>query len=559
MPDLILGPLLRHVDTTMATIWVETSARCTVRVTAGDADGEAHTFTAGGHHYALVTVTGLHPGTSTEYQVYAGDQRVWPQPAPSSWPASRIRTRPDHDGTPLTLVFGSCRAADPGPGRQRRLLGPDALDAYTHRMIATAPDRWPDALLLLGDQVYADETSTRAQKFFATRRDPHKPPGTEVADFEEYTFLYKESWQDAEARWMMSTVATSMIFDDHDVRDDWNTSRPWRDRMAATTWWRDRIRGGLASYWIYQHLGNLSPKDLADDQFYAQVCDHGRDGDVLDLLNSFADKADAEVDGAKGTRWSYRRDFGRTRLLVIDSRCGRILDGARSMLSDGEFDWIERNCAGELDHLLIGTSLPWLMPPAISDLQSWNEVAADRPGPRGRLAERIRQILDFEHWPSFRRSFDRLAALVARTARGDGTTTGGPDGTGAVTPPATVCVLSGDVHHSYLAVADYPEPTAATVAQIACSPVHNHVPPPFRLAFRISWARWAGHLTRRLARRAGVSDPPLAWHRTGGPIFGNAVATLRLSGRRANLSIEKALPGEGHRLATVHDAPLVAG
>jgi hypothetical protein len=57
----LLGPLLRHVDSRSATVWVETDRPCTVRV----ADAEARTFTVAGHHYALVAVTGLEPGTST--------------------------------------------------------------------------------------------------------------------------------------------------------------------------------------------------------------------------------------------------------------------------------------------------------------------------------------------------------------------------------------------------------------------------------------------------------------------------------------------------------------
>ena len=51
-----------------------------------------------------------------------------------------------------------------------------------------------------------------------------------------------------------------MIFDDHDIRDDWNASLDWKRKMEATSWWHGRIVAGLASYWVYQHLGNLSPR-----------------------------------------------------------------------------------------------------------------------------------------------------------------------------------------------------------------------------------------------------------------------------------------------------------
>ncbi len=41
MNDLVLGPLLRHVDEDSACIWVETARAGTVRVEAGDSSGES--------------------------------------------------------------------------------------------------------------------------------------------------------------------------------------------------------------------------------------------------------------------------------------------------------------------------------------------------------------------------------------------------------------------------------------------------------------------------------------------------------------------------------------
>ena len=105
------------------------------------------------------------------------------------------------------------------------------------------------------------------------------------------------------------------------------------------------------------------------------------------------------------------------------------------------------------------------MPPAIGDLEALNERAADRPGWRGKLGEKLRQAGDFEHWPAFYKSFVRLGEMIARIANH-------PDG------PATISVLSGDVHHSYAARAevDGVSPGGATVHQLVCSPVHNYVP-----------------------------------------------------------------------------------
>ena len=93
-------------------------------------------------------------------------------------------------------------------------------------------ENWPHALVLLGDQVYADEVSPAVREYIRAQRDPEVPPGETVANFEEYTRLYRESWSEPHIRWLLSTVPTAMIFDDHDVHDDWNTSKTWVERHA---------------------------------------------------------------------------------------------------------------------------------------------------------------------------------------------------------------------------------------------------------------------------------------------------------------------------------------
>ena len=95
-----------------------------------------------------------------------------------------------------------------------------------------------------------------------------QPPGEEVADFEEYTRLYREAWTDPDIRWLLSTVPSVMIFDDHDVIDDWNISWEWVEDARSQRWWNGRITGAFMSYWIYQHLGNLAPPELAEEPLY---------------------------------------------------------------------------------------------------------------------------------------------------------------------------------------------------------------------------------------------------------------------------------------------------
>ncbi|HEY2915605.1 MAG TPA: alkaline phosphatase D family protein [Candidatus Limnocylindrales bacterium] len=529
MVALLLGPVLRHVGERDATIWVETTGPCEVEVRAGAVAGQARTFGIAGHHYALVVVDGLEPASSTPYEVRVDGAVVWPE-AGRALPPSRIRTV--NRDRPIRLIFGSCREApDPREGPEDgRAPALDVLEAFATRLLRQRHEDWPDLLLFVGDQIYADETTPEMHEFIRRRRNPRKAPHYEVADFEEYTQLYLESWSPIVIRWLLSTMPTSMIFDDHDVRDDWNTSGAWRRDMQRTSWWEERITGALASYWIYQHLGNLSPAGLAADQTYQAV--QGTT-DAEPILRAFAQAADREADGEKGAMWSYRRDFGPVRLLVVDSRCGRILgDRRRSMLSDKEFEWVEAQTDdGDFEHLVVVTSMPWLLPRALHDIESWNEAlcAGSRGRLMGRLAEVIRRAIDLEHWAAFRESFDRLARLFERVGR---SAPGRP-------APATICVLSGDVHHTYVSEADYPRPLESHVVQITCSPIRNTIPRAMKLVFHVGWSHTMERVMRLLDRLTRVPPLPIRWHHPTGPHFGNMLAELILDGRTARVRLER--------------------
>ena len=543
---LLIGPVLRRVVGDRATIWVETSAPATVRVAVqGGGGGTAQTFSAYGHHYALVVVEGLAPGTSAAYEVLVDERPVWPDPR-SPYPPSVIRTRATADAS-VRLIFGSCRETTQHATSRR--LPPDALDAYARRLMRSPgdPTLRPDLIVLLGDQVYADKASPTVKRFLRHHRPgDHHGPANQVVSYDEYTKLYLESWRDPEIRWLLSTVPSVMIFDDHEIIDDWNTSISWRRDQAAKPWWRERIIAGLSSYWVYQHLGNLGPDEIAADPVWAKI--QASPDDATSVLHDFGAAVDDEADNgddprrwhSRTYRWSYALDIARTRVVVLDNRCSRVLAAPqRAMLPAAEWEWFVDQAHGDYDHLVVGSSLPWLMPPGIHHLETWNEaLAASADARRATLGETMRRAVDLEHWAAFRRSFEALTELFRHLATG----TPGPGrvGSGPAYPaPATISVLSGDVHHSYAARADLgPEAAATPVHQLTCSPIHNQVPAFMRPLMRLGWARGPAVAMRGLARAAGVPKAMVRWRKTAGPYFGNAVSTLEHNGRAARVTIE---------------------
>jgi phosphodiesterase/alkaline phosphatase D-like protein len=520
MPELVLGPIQRYADETRATVWVETDAACEVTVLGG----ASRTFQVHGHHYALVHVTDLEPGTTHPYEVVLDGERVWP-PADDPHPPPVIRTR---SGSDVRVTFGSCRGAAPleppwtlDKDEDERGLGPDALTAFAQRMIDA--DAWPDLLLLLGDQVYADDASPGTRAFIRDRRNTDEPPGEEIADFEEYTHLYRESWSSPLVRWLLSTIPVAMIFDDHDVIDDWNISQRWMEDIRATDWWEDRIVGAFVAYWIHQHLGNLSPEDLETDDLYRRVREVDDAGDLLDDFARAADRDPATV------RWSFDRRLGDAHLVVVDSRAGRVLEeGRRDMLDATEWDWLEQRLQQPAKHLLVASSLPILMPRSIHDVERWNQhLAGGRWGSAvAKLAEQMRQEFDLEHWSAFPDSFERLMRLIAGVVM-------------RREPPHSVTLLSGDVHHAYVSRLRVPD-GRRPVYQVVASPMRQTVPPTLIRIYRIGVGAPGRAVGRLLTRLAGLGRPPVEWDRLTEPLFVNHLATLDVTGSGVHLRIETA-------------------
>jgi hypothetical protein len=322
-----------------------------------------------------------------------------------------------------------------------------------------------------------------------------------------------------------------MIFDDHDIRDDWNTSWTWHEEINRTQWWHERLMGGLSSYWVYQHIGNLSPSQLADDEIYARVLEAAGDRAAdptaaeLDLTEAVFDLSRRSDRHPEVYRWSFRRDLGDVRLVVVDSRAARVLEPKhRSMLDPDEMRWLDEQLTGDVEHLLIGTSLPFMLPPGLHDLEAIDEVLA--MGTHGRViadrAEKVRQSIDLEHWAAFNDGFVEVFDIVMQVARGE---------RGAA--PASVVFLSGDVHNSYVAeVTDAAERHGARsrIVQAVCSPIRNPMP----RGIRVMMSAFARSLVRPMrfvaAHSKHVPDPAYPWLVTDGPWFDNCLAEATIQG-----------------------------
>ena len=536
-PGLLLGPMLRHVDRTSATIWVETDAPCAVEVCGRTSP----TFTVHGHHYALVLVDELEPGSTTPYEVALDGVRRWPIDG-STLPASTIRTiGSEHGDRPVRLAFGSCRASAPHvPPYTSRLddhpdgRGVDALRALGLRMLDQPVDEWPDLLLMAGDQVYADDSSPGTAARLERRRSnvsTSTPPDGVVADFEEYTLLYRESWTPEIERWLFSTVPSAMIFDDHDMIDDWNISRSWVDDIRREPWWAEHIVGGLVSYWIHQHLGNLSPGRLREEGMLERCIALG---DATTFLYDWALGSEEFTPVPGGYQFSYDRHLGDTHVIVMDVRNGRVLEpGQRRMLDADEWAWVRDRAMEPAEHVVLASSLPVFVPGGLHGIQQWNEAVCDGAwGTRAaRVGERLRRAIDLEGWPAFHRSFTELESLLIEVATP----------TPAHRAPHTLSVVGGDIHFGYVAEVTMPPGCTTTVRQVVCSPLRNILRTRDRRVMRFGASRIGRRIGAGLQARVRRGATALSWELTDGPIFDDNIGSFCFDGPSCEIAIDTAV------------------
>ena len=85
---------------------------------------------------------------------------------------------------------------------------------------------------------------------------------------------------------------------------------------------------------------------------------------------------------------------------------------------------------------------------------------------------------DMEDWPAFNTSFTAFVELLEDLG-----------GTHRQKPPATISVLSGDIHFSYASELIFPDghPMASRVHQLVNSPIRNALRPSSPSAWRVTW------------------------------------------------------------------------
>jgi hypothetical protein len=255
----------------------------------------------------------------------------------------------------------------------------------------------------------------------------------------------------------MANAPVYMIFDDHEVTDDWNLYKEWKERVQKSDLGRRMVTNALVAYWLCQGWGNdLSRFDAAFEKTVQDYCD---------LLRT----SQGKVPAAKGRSYeTFFWDFHNWGFItpttppvfILDTRTQRELyprglapkllspDAWRSFLNEsrvkgaaGFGSKTARVTMRQGDPLLIVAPTPVF---GMLFTEAFDKRDFLNNGPEGP---------DFEHWRFNQRAHhDFLKGLITRFA------------------PRYCVFLSGDVHASFTAEADYILTASAVPADISGGP-----------------------------------------------------------------------------------------
>lgn len=218
---------------------------------------------------------------------------------------------------------------------------------------------------------------------------------------------------------VMAQVPTLMIFDDHDVTDDWNLTAAWEETAYGHPFSRRIIGNALLAYLLFQGWGNAPDKLAAPLARLTQLLG---DADAGWLPTRQQDRLITELLRFEG--WGYCLPSS-PKLVVLDTRTRRWRSELNRQRPSGLMDW---EALSELQQELLDEPAVVIVSPApmfgvklieaVQRLFSW----AGNP-----------LLVDAENWMAHRGAASVMLNIFRHTRT-----------------PQNYLILSGDVHYSFV-------------------------------------------------------------------------------------------------------------
>lgn len=218
---------------------------------------------------------------------------------------------------------------------------------------------------------------------------------------------------------VMAQVPTLMIFDDHDITDDWNLTAAWEETAYGNAFSRRIVGNALVSYLICQGWGNAPDRLSAPLTSLKRLLENVSEGFL-----PAAQQDELITDLLRFEGWSYCLPCT-PKLVVLDTRTRRWRSERNRHLPSGLMDW---EALSEFQQDLIGEASILIVSPA--------------PMFGVKLIEGVQRIfswvgkpllVDAENWMAHRGAASVMLNIFRHTRT-----------------PGNYVILSGDVHYSFV-------------------------------------------------------------------------------------------------------------
>ncbi len=177
--------------------------------------------------------------------------QTWHKPVDPTTPATRqqfsdFESRMEFMFTQTDLSSNECDA-------HLVFLG----EFFSHYLMAWSPELWPRDAAGHFQLPGKDDIKASWNQYAETTENTYRREKylTEITARNRNALAYGATV--AKVRRALANVPTYMIFDDHEITDDWNLDRAWNENVMMNSAGRQIIRNGLIGYSIFQDWGNV--------------------------------------------------------------------------------------------------------------------------------------------------------------------------------------------------------------------------------------------------------------------------------------------------------------
>ena len=211
MAKLVLGPVIGEVTSTTARVGVEVNTSISLSMQLSGEDGSVHekSLNLPANRFKALLFENLSPDVRYSVGIEGAKGIV----------KGQIKTKPE-EFRAANFAAVSCnftvrrKTTDAWADLRDRFVLPGKIDVLFH----------------VGDQIYGDSAFQKAEILLQARKIGTKVQQEKIKEY--YRSLYRMSWAFPSTRDVLANVSNLMIWDDHEIRDDWGSEKADSDEES---------------------------------------------------------------------------------------------------------------------------------------------------------------------------------------------------------------------------------------------------------------------------------------------------------------------------------------